>query len=181
MNDMIQLIKTRRSIRKYEDKDITDDMLQALYEAVQYSPSWVNSQCWEIINVTDKDLRVKISETLIKNPATKAVVEAPILLALCGKQKKSGYYGDHPATKYGDWMMFDLGIATQSLCLAAHSMGLGTVIVGLYEHDKVQELLNVPKGYDQVVLIPVGYPAKEPNVPARRDISEFVHANTFGG
>lgn len=181
MNDTLQLIKTRRSIRKFQDKEVSEEMLNALYEAVQYAPSWVNSQCWEVINVKDKDLRVKIQDTLIKNPATKAIVEAPVLLALCGKQKKSGYYGEHPATKYGDWMMFDLGIATQTLCLAAHSMGLGTVIVGLYEHDKVQALLNVPKGYDQVVLIPVGYPAKEPTVPSRREIKEFVHTNTFGG
>lgn len=181
MNEMMNLIKTRRSIRKFQDKDIDDDTLAALFEAVQWAPSWTNCQCWEVIHVKDKYLRVKIQETLIKNPATKAIVEAPVLLALCGKKNVSGYYNNEASTKYGDWMMFDLGIATQNICLAAHSMGLGTVIVGLYDHEKVNAILKVPDGYDQVVLIPVGYPAKEPNAPKRREIEEFVHTDTFGG
>lgn len=181
MNEMIHQIKSRRSIRKFQDKEISQDMLTALFEAVQWSPSWTNCQCWELIHVKDKDLRLKIQETMIKNPATKAIVEAPVLLAVCGKKSVSGFYNGMAATKYGEWMMYDLGIATQSLCLAAHSLGLGTVIVGLYDHERVQQILNVPEGYDQVALIPVGYPAKEPSAPQRRNIADFVHTNTFGG
>jgi nitroreductase len=181
MNEIMHLIKTRRSIRRFQDKEVSDEMLNTLFEAVQWAPSWTNCQCWEIINVKDKDLRVKVQETLIKNPSTKAIVEAPVLLALCGKKNVSGFYNSIVTTKYGDWMMFDLGIAAQNICLAAHSMGLGTVIVGLYDHEKVNTLLNVPEGYDQVALIPVGYPAKEPNAPKRREIGEFVHTDTFGG
>ncbi|MBU1169079.1 MAG: nitroreductase family protein [Proteobacteria bacterium] len=181
MNETMTLIKSRRSIRKFQDKEISKEMLDTLFQAVQWAPSWTNCQCWEVIHVIDKDLRLKIQETMIKNPATKAIVEAPVLLALCGKKNVSGFYDNHPATVYGDWLMFDLGIATQNICLAAHAMGLGTVIVGLYDHVKVKDILNVPEGYDQVVLIPVGYPAKEPSAPNRRDLTEFVHTNTFGG
>jgi nitroreductase len=82
-------------------------------------------------------------------------------------------------TKFGDWFMFDLGLATQSLCLTAHSMGLGTVVVGLYEHDKVNAALNLPAEMDNVVLIPLGYPTMVPKATKRKDVDAFVHYDTF--
>ena len=75
--------------------------------------------------------------------------------------------------------MFDLGLFTQTLCLAAHNLGLGTVIVGLFDHDKAKNIVKVPDGYELVVLIPLGYPAKISSAPKRREIGEFVHHNTF--
>jgi nitroreductase len=180
MNDFMELLKSRRSIRKYEDKPVTDDVLNTLFEAVKWSQSWANTQCWEVINVKDRMLREKIQEAVVKNPATKVIVDAPVLLAICGKKNVSGYYSNAVTTKYGDWMLFDLGIATQSLCLAAHSLGLGTVVVGLYDHDKVTKVLNIPDEYSQVALIPLGYPAKDPSPPKRREVEEFLHVNTFG-
>ena len=180
MNDYMNLLKTRRSVRKFQDKPVPSDMLDTLFDSVKWSQSWANTQCWEVIQVVDKDLRVKIQEIVVKNPAQKVIVDAPVLLALCGKKNSSGFYSGVVTTKYGDWMLFDLGIATQSLCLAAHSLGLGTVVVGLYDHDKVAEILKVPDDYNQVVLIPLGFPAKDPTAPKRREVSEFTHLNTFG-
>ncbi len=75
--------------------------------------------------------------------------------------------------------MFDLGLATQNLCLMAHDLGLGTVIVGLFDHDGAKQILNVPAGYELVVLIPMGYPAKTPSAPERREIEEFTHYDIF--
>ncbi len=180
MNDFMKLLKTRRSIRKYQDKPVPQELLDTLFDAVKWSQSWANTQCWEVIQVKDKALREKIQEAVVKNPATKAIVEAPVLLAICGKKNSSGFYSGAVTTKHGDWMLFDLGIATQSLCLAAHSLGLGTVVVGLYDHDKVAEILNVPADYNQVALIPLGFPAKDPSPPNRREVSDFTHVNTFG-
>jgi len=75
--------------------------------------------------------------------------------------------------------MFDLGIATQNLCLTAHNLNLGTVIVGLFDHDKAKDILKVPEGYEVVALVPLGYPAKEASAPPRKEIAELVHYNTF--
>jgi nitroreductase len=75
--------------------------------------------------------------------------------------------------------MFDLGIATQSICLVAQDMGLGTVVVGLFDHNQANEALKVPAGYDVVALLPLGYPAKTPPAPKRRDIAEFTHYDRF--
>ena len=109
----------------------------------------------------------------------KSIVSAPVLLAVCAKTRSSGFYKDLAITKFGDWFMFDLGIACQNLCLAAYNHGLGTVIVGLYDHEKARKILNVPEGYEQVVLIPMGYPAKISKAPKRREVEEFTHLNTF--
>ena len=75
--------------------------------------------------------------------------------------------------------MFDLGLATQNLCLAAHACGLGTVILGLFDHNQAKTILKVPEGCELVSLIPMGYPAKRPSAPKRRQIEEFAHFDYF--
>ncbi len=178
--ELMEVIKSRRSIRRYEEKDVPDEVLNQLFEAVMWTPSWANTQCWELIVVKDRDTKEKLQETISKgNPATKAMVSAPVVIALCGKLESAGYYHGQVTTKFGDWFMFDLGLATQNLCLTAHNLGLGTVIVGLFDHDRAKEILAVSPGYELVVLIPLGYPAKEPRAPKRREPGEFVHFGKF--
>ena len=75
--------------------------------------------------------------------------------------------------------MFDLGIATQSLCLTAYNLGLGTVIVGMFDHDNAREVIGVSEEYELVAIIPLGYAAKAAPAPKRREISEFVHYDRF--
>ena len=75
--------------------------------------------------------------------------------------------------------MFDLGIATQNICLTAHDLGLGTVVVGMFDHDRAKEVLKVEEGYEVVAILPMGFPAKDSPVPKRREISEFAHYETF--
>jgi len=177
MTDFMDLVTQRRSIRKYEPREIPEAKLAALLEAVRWAPSWANTQCWEIVVVRDSGQKQRLRDTLPPkgNPAAGAVVAAPAVLAICGRKQQSGYYKGEPTTKFGDWMLFDLGIATENLCLAAHHLGLGTVIVGLFDHDRAGEALGLAEGVEVVVLVPVGYPAKSPSAPKRREISEFVH------
>ncbi|MEW5721834.1 MAG: nitroreductase family protein [Thermodesulfobacteriota bacterium] len=180
MAELMEVIRGRRSIRKYEDRPVSDEQLGRVLEAVQWAPSWANTQVWEIVVVRDRSAKAKLGETLSKgNPATRAVADAPVVLAVCGKVQSSGYYKGEVTTKYGDWIMFDLGLATQNLCLAAHDLGLGTVIVGLFDHNAAAKVLGVPEGYELVALVPLGYPAKSPSAPKRREIGEFAHYERF--
>jgi len=180
MSDLMSIVKGRRSIRRFQDKPVPETDLQQILEAVQWSPSWANTQCWEIVVVKDREMKERLNEALSPtNPAKKGLPDAPLVLALCGKLKSSGFYKGQATTKLGDWFMFDLGIATQSLCLAACNLGLGTVIVGSIDHDKAKDVLGVGEGYELVALIPVGYPAKESAAPKRREISEFTHSDKF--
>jgi nitroreductase len=180
MADFMDIIKGRRSIRRFQAKEIPEDDLNTILEAVRWAPSWANTQCWEVVAVKDPSIKQRLQEILsAANPAKKAVIEAPVVVVLCGRRGVSGCYSGRPETKLGDWFMYDVGLATQNLCLAAHALNLGTVIIGSLGHDAAKKILDVPEGYEVVALIPVGYPAREAKQSHRRQISEFVHYNTF--
>ena len=180
MPSLMETIKNRRSIRKYEDKAISDEMLNTLFEAVQWAPSWANTQCCELVVVKNEERKKQLQDCMRpKNPATKAIVNAPVLIALCAKKNQSGYYNNAVSTKYGYWFMFDLGLAAQNFCLVAHDMGLSTVIVGLFDHDRAEKIINVPDDRCLLALIPVGFPAKNPSPPKRKTINEFVYHESY--
>ena len=180
MSDLMSVVKGRRSIRRFQDKPVSEKDLQMILEAIQWSPSWANTQCWEIVVVREAATKEKLKESFSPtNPAIVGLTEAPVVLVLCGKLQSSGYYKGQATTKLGDWFLFDLGLACQSLCLMAQNLGLGTVITGFFNHDKAAEALGVKEGYQLVSVIPLGYPAKVGAAPRRREISEFTHNEKF--
>jgi nitroreductase len=180
MADLMEIIQGRRSVRNYQDREVPEEVLNKILEALRWSPSWANTQCWEVIVVKDLPTKQKLQATLSPtNPAGKAMVEAPVVLALCGQLQRSGFYKGQATTKFGDWFLFDLGIGCQSICLTAHALGLGTVVVGLFDHNKAKEALGLPEGYELVAMLPLGYPDKIPAAPKRREIGEFVHQGRF--
>ena len=180
MSETMKTILGRRSIRRYQEKDVSDEILNNILEAARWAPSWNNAQPWKFVVVKDRSIKKKIQATVSsRNPSSLAIVNAPVLLVVCGQLKKSGYYDDQYPTKFGDWFMYDLGLATENLCLAAHDFGLGTVIVGLFDHDKVGEVIKLPVDHEVLVLIPLGYPDQKPKPPRRRERDEFVHYDTF--
>jgi nitroreductase len=75
--------------------------------------------------------------------------------------------------------MFDLGMAMQNLCLAAHGLGLGTVVVGMFNHRKVAEILGVPRNLEVMAMTPLGYPATPGRAPKRKEVSSFVSYEKF--
>jgi len=109
------------------------------------------------------------------------MTEAPLVLILCGKKGISGYYKGQPVTEKGDWLMFDTGLAIENLCLAAHTLGLGTVVIGMFDHRKAAEILGVPQNVEVVAMTPLGYPASEGPAPRRKEIAEFVHYEKYPG
>ncbi len=180
MTELMNVIKGRRSIRKFESRELSEEALRHILEAVQWSPSWANTQCWEIVVVRDPEVKKRLQETVPRsNPACKDLLSAPAILILCGRLRSSGYYKGEVTTKFGDWYMFDLGIACQSICLTAYDLGLGTVVIGLFDHDAAGRVLGVPHECQLVAMIPVGVPAQESKAPKRRDISEFAHMDRF--
>lgn len=180
MNGFMELVKGRRTVRDYDSREVPDGVLKELIEAARWAPSWANSQCLEIVVIHDERTKKKLQDTVSEaNPAYRAIVEAPVLIALCGKLGVSGFSRGEARTRFGDWFMFDLGIVAQNICLAAHSLGLGTVIVGMLDHGGAKEILAVPAGYELVALIPLGYPAEQPSPPERRKARHFTHRNAF--
>jgi len=180
MNKVMEVVTRRRSIRRYTRDEVPAQALDDILAAVRWAPSWANTQCWEMIVVSDQQVKEKLQAVLSsKNPAGPAMVNVPLVLAVCGKSRTSGFYKSEPVTKYGDWKLYDLGLATQNILLAAASHGLGTVVVGAFDHDEAGRILGLPEDVEVVTLIPLGYPDHEPGPPKRRPLEDFVRQNQF--
>ena len=179
--ELQEAILKRRSVRKFTEDVVTDEELRQIFETVRWSPSWANTQVWEFIVVRDKALIEKVTGTYAeKNPAINCSLAASALIVACAKTGISGCYGGKEVTAIQSWYMFDLGMAVQTLCLKAHELGLGTVVVGLMDHEACNKILAVPEGRKVVAVIPIGRPAVPPREgPARKSISEMVYLNSF--
>ena len=180
--DVIDLIKSRRSVRKLKPDPVPDEVVMKLLEAARWAPSWANTQCWEFIVVKDPKVKAELSDVLIPpgNPAKNAVANAPVVIAVLGKKGVSGFYRGFAVTNKGDWLMFDVALAVQNLVLEAHALGLGTVIVGALDFEKASKILNVPPDVELVALIPVGYPDESPQAPPRKKLSDMVYQDVYG-
>jgi nitroreductase len=180
--NLMDAIKGRRSVRSYRPNPVPEEILQTVLEAIRWSPSWANTQCWEVIVVRDAEIKRLLAETLSStNPARKGIMQAPITLALVTIEGKAGFFNGEAATNKGDWYMFDCGIAMQNLCLAAHAEGLGTVIVGLFDAAEAAEILQIPPDRAVVAMTPLGFPATVPSPPKRKEIETFVLYERYGG
>ncbi len=177
-----EAIRGRRTIRHFREEEVKEEAILELLEAVRWAPSWANTQCWEVVLVSRADLKEALAETLtLGNPAREATRSAPWVVVFLGQRGKAGFYKGRPSTDKGDWLMFDVALAVQNFCLAAHDRGLGTVIVGAFDAKKAASLLGVPEDREVVVLVPVGVPAEAPSPPKRKEVADFLHRETFGG
>ena len=179
--EILEAIKTRRSIRKYKTDPVDDSTLETILEAARWAPSWANTQCWRFIVVRDSDMKSKLTETLSEtNPARDAVRNAPLVIVACAELGSAGYKGGTTVTDKGDWFMFDVALAMQNLVLAAHSLGLGTVYVGWFDPKKAASLLEVTEGNCVVELTPLGYPAETKEPRPRKELAEIKFNGKWG-
>jgi nitroreductase len=186
--ELFDAINNRRSIRRYTADPVDEQAVNKVLDAGRWAPSWANTQCWRFIVVRDPDVKAKIGQSLMKvqredqlvnNPATKTISDIPVLVVVCAEMGVSGCKpGATPDGNYvtdkDDWFMFDTALAVQNMVLAAHGLGLGTVIIGAFDAKMVEEILGVPEGYRVVVLFPLGVPAREGKAPPRKELTELV-------
>jgi nitroreductase len=186
--DVSEAIAGRRSIRKYKPDPIDDKVLNQVLEAARQAPSWANTQCWRLVVVRDKDIKVKLADTMFSfpgrtNPTAEAMKVAPVAIALCAEIGKSGFSFREPREAVTDkgeyWYMFDAALAMENLVLSAYSLGLGTVIIGAFNPKAAATLLKVPAGYAVVALTPLGYPDEAPDARPRKELSEIVFYDQF--
>lgn len=179
--ELLEVIKTRRSIRRYKTTAVDDKTVKLALEAARWAPSWANTQCWRFIVVRDANIKSELADTLTgNNPAISAIRQAPVVIVACAELAKSGYYKGEAVTDKGDWFMFDVALAMQNLVLAAHSQGLGTVHVGLFNAKRAACILEVPVGFCVVEMTPLGYPSEKPSARPRKELPEIVFYDKFG-
>ncbi len=161
-------ILTRRSIRKFTDKPVTEEQIESILRAAMASPSGYNLQPWDFIVIKDRKILDKINEI---HPYAKMTLESPIAIVVCC---------DTSEEKRKDFWVQDCSAATQNILLAAHALGLGAVWCGVYPIEKLikgfKELLKIPSDVYPLNIIPIGYPA-EKKEPADRYDGEKVHTD----
>lgn len=174
--DTITCIKTRRSVRKYTDEKVSEELIKEIVSAASFAPSWKNSQTTRYIAITDPERKSRLSKECCAEHNQSIIDGAPALIATLIVDKRSGFErdGSYSTIREDNWQAFDNGIATQTLCLAAHEKGLGTVIMGLYDIDKAQEILQVPEGQLLMSLVAIGYPAENPAAPKRKELEDIL-------
>ncbi len=182
--DIFDAIKNRRSIRRYRPDPVDEATLNKVLEAGRWAPSWANTQCWRFVVARDPAVRealagslskIKLPDRELENPAAGAFRTVPVVIVVAAKTGTAGYAPDGaPATDKGDWFMHDAALATQNMVLAAHALGLGTVIIGAFDAKKAEAALNLPEGYRAVVMLPLGVPDHEGKAPPRKELGELV-------
>ena len=187
--DVLEAIKTRRSIRNFLDIPVDKKDIEIILDAGRWAPSWSNTQCWHFIVVQDLQKRnflantlhkIELPDRIVENPAAKSIRSAPLLIVVCARMKVAGGKPGGSAGEFeyvtdkGDWFMFDTALAVENMALAAHAIGLGTVIIGAFDAPEVEKYLNIPHDCRVVVMLPVGVPMKKSSAPPRKDLSEIV-------
>ncbi|MBC7108115.1 MAG: nitroreductase family protein [Methanomassiliicoccales archaeon] len=161
---VMDVIRGRRSIRKYKKKPIPEDLLTEILEAARLAPSGANRQFWKLIVVRDEE-RKKGLVPLCRDQ--KFIEDCSAFIAAV----------DDPSQK---WYRVDVAIALDHLSLAAAEKGLGTCWIGAFDPEKVAEYLGVPKGLVVTVCMTLGYPAESPEPRPRKPLEELVFWEKYG-
>ena len=166
-----EAINLRKSVRKYKDQEISEEIVAELLEAARLAPSAKNTQSHRYFVVKNGEIKDKLVKSQVfKQPF---VNEAPLIIVCCAdpaKYPKSAEVDDSPE----NYARIDLSIAASFLVLRATELGLGTVFVAWIYRDKIKEILNLPENYIIPFVIPVGYPAEEPALKPRKELSEII-------
>ena len=156
--DVEEAIRSRRSIRKWQDRPVDRPTLEQLLDAARLAPSGRNGQQWEIVCVTD---RARLRELATACAGQEHVAQAGAFL----------FAVNDPSAK---WRHVDPAIALDHVTLRAVELGLGTCWIGAFDEREVRRILGIPEHKVAVIGLTVGHPAEEPAPRTRRPLDEAV-------
>lgn len=162
----IENIKTRRSIRKYQEKEIPKEILMDILDCGRLTPSAKNSQLWHFVLITDQGIKEELTEICKYG---KFIKDAYAVIAV--------FYD-----KSLNYMVEDASAATQTMMLAAWDHGIGSCWIGSYKREhsvKAEKLLNCPDNYELVTMFTLGYPVQVREARGKKELEELVSYNTF--
>lgn len=169
--EILEIIKNRRSIRKFKEDPIAKDIIDKLVEALIWAPSAGNLQSRKFYFVFNEQLKKELSKAALFQTF---ISKAPLVIIGCTNERISTRYGKRGRELY---TICDVAASIQNLMLLAHSEGLGTCWVGAFSEKNVSKILELPKHLRPIVIVPVGYPAHIPNPPKRcskEDAIKFI-------
>ncbi len=176
--EALECIESRRSVRRFTEEPVTKEQIEAVISYAKYAPTWKNTQVNRYIAVIDPEKQAKIAEEAVMGfeGNKKIIASAPVLIVQTIVDARSGYErdGSFSTSKGTHWQSYDAGIAGQTLSLAAHALGLGAVIMGIFDEEKIKEIVNVPEGQSVAALIALGHPKFVPDPVPRKDVDVIL-------
>jgi len=167
------VIKTRRSIRKYKSDPVSDEDIEYVLNAARLAPSAKNRQCWKYVVVKDKKTIKKIARS--RPESEEWIKETPVIIVVCANPDESS----HREGK--DIYLVDVGISFEHLILAARDRGLGTCWIAGFDEKTVKDAIRVPEKIRVVAFTPLGYPAEEKGeVTNRKSLKEIIFYEKYG-
>ncbi|BCB95752.1 NADH dehydrogenase [Dissulfurispira thermophila] len=168
MDIVLKTIKERRSIRNFKKKDIPDEIIKKLVDALIWAPSAGNLQSRKFYFVRDEKIRHDIAAAALNQ---NFIAEAPLVVVGYTDRKIENRYGDRGVHLYS---IQDVACSIMNMMLTACENGLGSVWVGAFRESDVFEILDMPNNLRPVVIVPIGYPSKIPSAPLRVSAKEAV-------
>ena len=161
----VDSIISRRSIRRYEKKDIPEKILNQILEAGRNAPSAANMQPLHFIIITNKEIKKKLSTIF-----SRFLKDAAVVIVGCANIK---------ARITGKWAVVDATIAMQNMVIAAWTLGVGSCWIGAFNEKKVKENLKIPEKWKVVALITLGYPAEQPKPRKKKSFEKMFSFDSF--
>lgn len=166
--DFFEVIKRRRSVRKYLSTPVPDVIIEKILDVGRIAPSAANKQPWHFILIREESQRVKLKTAYDRS----WLLEAPVILIVCVDTQAGWIREDEK-----EYATVDAAIAMQAMILAATNEGLGTCWIANFKEEDLKNALAIPKHITPIVMTPIGYPDPEEKMRpfTRKNLDEILH------
>ncbi len=172
--EFFDVIRQRRSIRRYKTEEVGREKMLKVLEAGRLAPSWKNGQSWHYLVVSDSKLKAKLGTLMNNNPDADVYNNAPYIVVLCADPSQSGRHNEQ------NYYLVDAGISMEQCVLAATAEGLGMCWTGIFDEAALKSLLKIPENIRVVALSPLGVPDQQPKPRPRKTLEEITFGNFWG-
>lgn len=174
--EVFESIISRRSIRKYKDKQVPFDNISTILQAGKYAPSAGNLQAWKFIVVKDDNRRKALAEACLQQYWME---QAPVYIAIIGEpEKMDRFYGARGRRLY---TIQSCAAVVQNMLLTAHSLGLGACWVGAFDEDEVRRIMSLPEQVECHAIITIGYADEKPEMPTKYRMEHLMFFEKWWG
>lgn len=169
------LIESRRSVRKYADKEVTREQIEEIIRAAQEAPSWKNQQTSKYYCVLSKEKREELRTTCFPSFNEQRCMNAALIVTAYEKNNVGFDDNGQPINELGNgWGCYDLGLQNMIFMLKARELGLDTLVMGIRDGQKLRAALNIPENEEIGAVLALGYADEEPKKPRRRELSDIA-------
>jgi nitroreductase len=159
--DVSIAVRERRSIRSFLPKELPEEVIGELVDALRWAPSAGNLQSRKFYFVRDGNIRKRLAAAALNQ---RFIDTSGLVVVCCADARIGRHYGERGVALYS---IQDVSASIMCMMLVAHEKGLGTCWVGAFREKEVSEILHLPDYLRPVALVPVGYPAKAPSRTSR--------------